>query len=265
MTKFTSYKGTFLTIDTQEAIRKCQVQLKEWDDKYKLEVEGVKAELCSWEGVNTDSGPLGLPAQMSMRPTGREVYARLHHPDMDESQTVHALWSVMVPSGFIPWDRYPVPSNTSHVFHCFGTWGCVGDSLNGEGRGEESWPSMCVASQIDVQRWEGGSTTEREVQTHLHRLGIPCGPIDGIITDRVISAVKVMGLNGLKMQEIRDTLVKLDPNPVKKQKGRKFGHVIIDGIESRVFTSGMVQSQKIKGGHSLSVDGPGRVTVILGD
>ncbi len=265
MTKLTSHRGTLLTTDTQEAIRKCQVQLKEWDNGYKLEVEGVRADLCNWEGVLSDPGPLSLPPAISMRPTGREVYAHLQHPGLDEYQRLHALWSVMVPNGFIPWDRYPIPSDTSHVFHHFGAWGCIGDSLNGEGRGEESWPSMCAASQIDVQKWSGTSLLEREVQTHLHRLGIPCGPVDGIISERVLSSIKAMGLGGMAMQNVRDSLSEIEIGSTKKIKGRKFGHVIIDGIETRIFASGMVSSQKIRGGHSLTVDGPGRVTLIIGE
>ena len=179
-------------------------------------------------------------------------------------QSLSALWSIVVPLGFMPWDRYPVPSGTSHVFHYLGPWSTVGDFLHGEGRGDLAWPSMCCAAQIDVGSWGGNHSTERMIQTHLHRLGIHCGPVDGTMGAVTISAMKALGLTGMESAKAAEALVSMAAPPTSKQK-RQRGHLVLGGVPMQAFTSGGVHTVETRNGYALSVDGPGRLIVMVGD
>jgi len=262
MTTLQPYRKTLVTKDTYDAMRRVEKSAKEHAD-IQIEYEGVSRDLASWAGVTEDAGPLGLPPHLSMRPSGREVYLGLSGLD-DPMQRLSVLWSIVVPLGFMPWDRYPVPSETSHVFHYLGPWSTVGDFLHGEGRGDLAWPSMCGAAQIDAGTWGGKHSTERMIQTHLHRLGIHCGPVDGNMGPVTLSAMKALGLTGLESAKAAEALVNMAAPPTPKQKRQK-GHLVLGGVPMRAFTSGGVHTVETRNGYALSVDGPGRLIVMVGE
>ena len=263
MTTLQPYRRTLVTPDTYEALRRLEVAAKEHGG-IRIEYDGVAASHASWEGVEEDPGPLGLPAWMSMRPTGREVYLSLSGVDNPMEQLA-VLWSLAVPLGFMPWDRYPVPSATSHVFHYIGPWATLGDFLHGEGRGDLAWPSMSCAAQIEVGTWGGTQSTERTIQTHLHRLGIHCGPVDGNIGPVTVSALKALGLQSVESQKAADQLVLMAVPRAKPKEGRERGSLVLGGCPMEAFTSGGVHATKTRQGYALTVDGPGRLILMVGD
>ena len=265
MTKLVQHKNTLLTPDTKEALRRVNVQLAEnHGDRFELSYKGCPTCIKNWDDVESTPGPTGMPPFASMLQTGREVRVEISSSKEDKEEALlSVLWSVLVPNGFIPWDRYPLPSSTSRVFHYFGDWANVGDSLQGEGRGEHSWYSMCVASQLGVDKWEGGRVTERSLQAGLHKLGIPCGPIDGLIGDRTIGAMKALGISGQTFEESLKSLSQLQINPKGEPNKKRFGQLFIDGSNMRVFPSGSVASQKTRNGYILTSWGPGILNVIL--
>lgn len=262
MTTLQPYRKTLVTKDTYDAMRRLEMAAQEYGN-IQVEYDGVTADCASWEGVKQDAGPLGLPAHLSMRPTGREVYLSLAGLD-DPMQQLAALWSIVVPLGFVPWDRYPVPSETSHVFHYLGPWSTVGDFLHGEGRGDLAWPSMCSAAQIEVGTWGGNQPTERHIQTHLHRLGVHCGPVDGNMGPVTLSAMTALGLTGMESTKAAEALVNMAAPPVPDH-ARQRGHLTLGGVSMQAFTSGGVHTVETRNGYALTVDGPGRLIVTVGD
>lgn len=264
MEKFARHNGSIFTLDTLEALKKAEKSLQDRHGSLvKLSFRG--STVSSWKDISQSPGPTGMPPHASMKGTGREVYAILESElfGKESESTLRELWSAMVPLGFMPWNRYPVLTPTSHVFHFFGKWGAMGDSLQGEGRGDHSWPSMCVASQLEVGTWEGNRTTERSIQAHMHRLGIPCGPLDGIIGDRTISVINSLKLSGLNSTELEQKLSSMELQPPPKKREKRFGQLFMDGTEMRVFSSGSVSSRKTRTGHVLSAWGPGVFNVVL--
>lgn len=262
MTTLQPYRKTLVTKDAYDALRRVEMAAKK-HGHIQVEYDGVAADYASWDGVKSDAGPLDLPPHLSMRPSGREVYLSLSGLD-DPMQRLAALWSIVVPLGFVPWDRYPVPSETSQVFHYLGPWSTVGDFLHGEGRGDLAWPSMCCAAQISAGSWEGNHTTERTIQTHLHRLGIHCGPVDGNMGPVTISAMKALGLNGMESMKAAEALVNMNAPPVPKRERRQ-GHLVLGGVPMQAFSSGGVHTVETRNGYALSVDGPGRLIVMVGE
>ena len=266
MTKLHPYRQTVVTPDTYEALCRLERAAHDFDGEISLGYEGVSARDASWQGVEKDAGPLGLAPWMSMRPTGREVYLRVLSTGMTPEHKLAVLWGLAVPLGFIPWSRYPVPGVTSHVFHYIGPWDTVGDFLHGEGRGDLAWPSMCCAAQVEVGTWEGTQFVERTVQTHLHRLGIHCGPVDGSIGPVTISAMKALGLGGMEISYVAEALAKMAvPMPPKSKEGRVRGHVVLGGYPMGAFTTGGVHTVKTRNGYALTVDGPGRLVLTVGE
>jgi hypothetical protein len=266
MTTLQPYRRTLVTPDTYEAMCCLERAAKEYGGTT-IEYDGVSSMEASWEGVEEDAGPLGLPPHLSMRPTGREVYLRVKGVD-DPMHALAILWSLAVPLGFMPWDRYPVPSPTSHVFHYMGPWSTVGDFLHGEGRGDLAWPSIVCAAQIEVGTWSRGlgdnQTTERTVQTHLHRLGIHCGPLDGIIGPATLSAMKALGLTGMEISRVAEVLSKMTVPSEPAGGERVLGHLILGGVSMEAFTSGGVHTMETRNGYALTVDGPGRLILTVG-
>lgn len=267
MTTLQPYRRTLVTPDTYEALCRLERAAK-GHGEITIEYDGVSSMGASWEGVEDDAGPLGLPAHLSMRPTGREVYLRVAGVG-DPMHALAILWSLAVPLGFMPWDRYPVPSAKSHVFHYFGPWSTVGDFLHGEGRGDLSWPSMVCAAQIEVGTWSRGlgdnQTTERTVQTHLHRLGIHCGPIDGTIGPVTLAAMRALGMVGMEIPKVAQMLSGMKVPSESHQGGRVLGHVVLGGVSMEAFTSGRVHAVGTRNGYAVTVDGPGRLILTVGE
>jgi hypothetical protein len=184
----------------------------------------------------------------------------------DPLEELGVLWGLAVPLGFLPWSRFPVPGEHSRVFHYLGPWATVPDLLNGEGQGEMAWPSLCAAAQIDVGTWTGDRLIERTVQTHLHRLGIHCGPIDGSIGAKSLAALKALGLGGQLIQNAAKTLSKMHPPPDETANGkRRTGYFTLRGGNLEAFTSGAVNAVRTRTGYAVTIDGSGRLILLFGD
>jgi len=212
--------------------------------------------------VKTDAGLTGLPESLSLRRSGREVTLTLEVAGRASQESLEALWGLVIPLGFTPFDRYPLPSPTQGVFHFFGPWQRLYDSLLGEGRGEVAWKSVCAAAQVDVGTWGGGKTTERFVQAQLHRLGAPCGPVDGIIGPRTSSALRSLGLQGQPLTKAAVALGEI-PESVSGKASRRWGYVVAPGVVRTIATGGVAAVQTAQGA-SLAIEGPGRLIVEIG-
>ncbi len=236
----------------------------------RLRFKGTKASQTSWEAVSAHPGPTRMPPHLSMRPAGREVSLRAELLDYKgpedgrRSAEIAVLWGLAVPLGFIPWQRYPLEGPHDDVFHYLGPWAALVDGLHGEGRGEEAWPSACAAAQSDVGTWEGTMTTERTVQAQLHRLGIHCGPIDGIIGDRTLANVKAIGMGGMAMEDIAEAIVKMIPPRTPEDNERRAGQIVVGG-NVEAFSSGSVHTTRTNTGYAMTIDGPGQVTLLIGE
>lgn len=270
MVPFVAYRSTQVTPDTAEALRLLERAGHDLGG-VRIHFSGPKPDLFSWEGVETDPGPTGLPAPLSFRPTGREVYLRIEvldktKPEANPMGELGILWSLAVPLGFVPWSRYPVPGAHDQVFHYLGPWASLGDFLSGEGRGEEAWPSMCAAAQSVVGTWAGPKPSEIAVQAHLHRLGIHCGPVDGMIGDRTLAALRALGMSGVPLVEALDHLRTFESQtPVSRKKDRQAAHFTTDGPLPEAFTSGQVRTIKTRTGYAVAADGPGRLILLFGE
>jgi len=184
-------------------------------------------------------------------------------PEARREREVAALWGLAVPVGFIPWSRYPLPGPGDDLFHFFGPWRGLYDSLCGEGRGDEAWTSLCAAAQLDVGRWGGDRETERFTQAQAHRLGMPCGPVDGVVGPRTLDALRALGVKGLTLTEAATHLAKLEV-PKRRPTERVIGQIVVPGGDIQAVAHGAVALTKTPQGYAMTVDGPGRVIVDLG-
>jgi len=204
----------------------------------------------------------GSEGPMSLTPAGREVCISLDI--FDDQRELNLLWGALVPMGFIPNNRYPHPGTNDDVFHYPGEWRIVYEALCAEGRGHLAWPSMCCAAQVDVGVWEGDKPTERFVQAQVHRAGVNCGNIDGVIGPRTIRALQILGLDRLPLSEVAEILSE-KKTPRRKVTERVMGHIVVPDRELSISASGHVKAVVQKEGYFLSVDGPGRVVLDIGD
>jgi hypothetical protein len=269
LTALIGYRSSLVTPDTAEALRSLERAAHDLSG-VRIHYGGTSAAQSTWAGVEKDPGPTGLPARLSFRPTGREVYLRIEvldktRPEANPMGALSILWSLAVPLGFVPWSRYPVPGPHEEVFHYLGPWASLGDFLSGEGRGDEAWPSMCAAAQHDVGRWDGPKYAEYGVQTHLHRLGVHCGPVDGMIGERTLSAIRAIGMGGLPLSEVLDALGEFEPRAPRKSEERRVAHFSTDGPLPEAFTSGQVHTVKTRTGYAVAADGPGRLILLFGE
>lgn len=264
-----AYRSFLVTADVAKALRALEADVLKIPG-CRLSVEGVSAEGFSWDA---DLGPTQLFAPTSLRPTGREVYLRaaLRNYDGPESSRkaseLSVLWAAAVPLGFVPYSRYPNPGPLDHVFHYFGPWTSLGASLNEEGRADVAYSSIACAAQLEVGSWRGDRTLERSVQSQLHRLGFPCGPIDGIVGDRTLVALRAAGCGGLSLVDALSSLEgreaperkpSLDEEPV--------GYVNFPvGPCPVALPSGGVRASRIPTGYKVSVSGSGRLVLVFGE
>mgnify|MGYP006892406096 CR=1 FL=1 len=256
-----SQRGFLVTPDTSEALRELELQAARVPG-LKLKIKGVPNYLCSWGGVSQNPGPTGLPPEISMRPTGREIYIEAEIEGQPADPSV--VWSLAVPLGFMPWDRYPVSSPTQSVLHYMGPWASLVDFLHGEGRGEAAWPSLCAAAQSDAGKWEGGRDTEISLQANLHRLGIHCGPVDGILGEKTVLAISSLGFQGKPVQEIVSE-ISVWENPTPNPGEASYGTFAMPGKKVNGFSSGGVRLIKTQSGFSVTAESPGKVTFVVGD
>ena len=267
MSQLVAYRSTVVTPDTAEALRLLERAGAELGN-VRIKYRGVKHAQATWKGVEEDPGPLGLSADFSMRPTGREIYLGLEvkGDPVSKEQELALLWSLVIPLGFLPWSRYPVQGALDNVFHFLGPWAVVGDFLQGEGRGELAWPSMCAAAQCAAGLWAGPRLTERTIQMHLHRLGIHCGPVDGLLGERTLSSLRALGLGGVSSQELVGALAQMKTLPQRAAAGPQTGYFTMKSSAYNVepFCSGKVQASRTHAGLAVSVDGPGRLILLFG-
>lgn len=257
-TKLVAYRSSVVTPDTAEALRRLELAAAKIPG-VKIQYRGAKMADTEW-GV-ADRGPTNYPHNLSMRPTGREVYLKVLS-DRPEHDNLSLLWGLAVPLGFTPWNRHLIPGSGDEVFHFFGPWQSVYDSLCAEGRGEHAWPSVCCAAQVDVGKWQGGRSTERFIQAQIHRLGIDIGPIDGIIGERTTEALQGLLLSGT-LEERAEALAKFR-RPTAPATEPHVGHLILSADGMVVSSYGGVASTKTGQGYALSVTGPGRVIIEVG-
>jgi len=271
-TTLTHQRGTVIAPDVAERLRLLEVRTQDaWKGKVRIRYTGVPDAAATWDGVRSDPGPTGIALpELSMRPTGREVYLRAVVSESDDfgarAAGIEALWSVAVPLGFVPWNRHPVPGPCDDVFHVPGPWAGLVEAHWAFGEGERAWASLCCASQLDVGRWGGDKVPERTLQAHLHRVGHPCGPVDGVVGERVLAAVRRTPLAGLPVAQAASAAEALpDPTPARSNvTGRRTGAVDVPGDDVTATGHGGVRVAKTPRGYALEVDGPGRVVVDVG-
>jgi hypothetical protein len=267
LAQLVSYRSTVITPDTAEALRLLEKAAANLGG-VRLEYWGVSREDASWAGVAKNPGPTGLPSALSLRPAGREVYLRAHLKDFpggNPREQLATLWSLAIPLGFVPWSRFPVPGDCEQVFHFLGPWARLGDTLQGEGKGEHVWPSICAAAQSDVGKWEGPKPTEHLIQTNLHRLGVGCGPVDGVVGERTLGALRAMGLGGVSSESSVEALATLLPPKVTGPGDKSVGVFTFRGPEAvEPFSSGKVRASRIPTGIAVEVSGPGRLILLFG-
>lgn len=254
-TNLVALRSSVLTPDTAEALSYVE-RSAALRSGVRVHYKGIKRNEASWRGA-------GANPHLSMRPTGREVRLKLSVPGATRAEEVALLWGIAVPHGFTPWNRYPVEGPEDDLFHFLGPWQMVFDYLCGEGRGELAWPSVCCAAQSDVGAWEGDRRVERFVQTQLHRLGLPCGPIDGVVGESTAACLRALGVSGKTLEETAEVLAKYKTPKVNTQ-DRRHGHIVVDGDDVAVFSYGKVATMRTKQGVALTIDGPGRVVLDIG-
>jgi hypothetical protein len=125
---------------------------------------------------------------------------------------------------------------------------------------------MCCAAQVEVGTWAGDQITERTIQMHLHRLGIHCGPVDGVIGTVTLAALKALGIEGQESSRLISTLEKITVSTAPDtQRERQQGSVVLSGYPSTAFSTGGIHTVKTKTGYALTVDGPGRFILEVGE
>lgn len=272
-TSLVALRGSVVTPDVAERVRLLEVRLQDaWKGRVRLQYGGVPSADASWDGVRRDPGPTGIALpELSMRPTGREVYLRAAVAGSDDfgarAAGVEALWSVAVPLGFVPWNRHPVPGPCDDVFHVPGPWAGLVEAHWAFGEGEKAWASLCCAAQLDVGRWVGDRVEERTLQAHLHRVGHPCGPVDGVVGERVLAALRRTPLSGLPVAQAASAAEALPDPQVQSPSGstgRRTGVLDVPGDDVSATGHGGARVAKTPRGYTVEVDGPGRVVVDFG-
>lgn len=268
-TRLVAYRSTVLAHAVAEAMRLLEVAAASRKQGLRVEYGGVVAVDASWVGVGNCPGPLSLPAHLSLRPAGREVYLRLLNEKGENELAL--LWELAVPLGFVPWLRFPVPDahGLDTVFHHPGEWAMLVDALHAEGQGEQAWPSLCAAAQVDAGAWGGDKPVERFVQAQLHRLGVSCGRVDGVVGGRTLAALKSLGLGGKALSEVAEKLGGMashagtGKNP-KRTRSRQQVHVIVPTpLKSEGFATGNLLSSRTPQGYTLNVSGSGQFTLVV--
>jgi len=250
-----NHRALALTLDTIEAFKHLEADADERG--WLLETANIPVSM-----VPPSEGPL------SLHPAGRQVQFRLLKPegeDTDPQQALNAAWGLAIPLGFTPWNRYPIagaPGDT--VFHYLGPWRTISDRLMAEGRGHLAWPSVCCAAQVDVGVWKSLDVDRLFVQAQLHRVGRNCGPVDGVIGPRTTECIDTLGLKNSTFQKVAEHLQSM-PSPQQERQCSQVGHVALPGQNLMVSTFGSIKAVRTPQGATLTVDGPGRVILDVGE
>lgn len=208
----------------------------------------------------------GQPPLLSLAPAGREVCVQVKPTKpvgLDARQRLEVCWSLLVPYGFTPWTRYPLPQPGSEVFHYFGPWAVVRDRLLSEGRGHLAWASSCAAAQADAGVWEGPYPLQVYVQAQLHRLGYNPGAVDGDLGNKTMQAIRAVGVRDKTLTELAAILTQRDSAPRRRRKSTA-GNIVIPGREVNVSAYGDVAASRSATGAKLTISGPGRVILDIG-
>lgn len=264
-----AYRSTVLAPAVVEAMRLLEVAAASRKQGLRVEYGGVAAVDASWVGVGNCPGPLSLPAHLSLRPAGREVCLRLLN-ERGESELA-LLWELAVPLGFVPWLRFPVPDahGLDTVFHHPGEWAMLVDALHAEGQGEHAWPSLCAAAQVDAGTWGGDKPVERFVQAQLHRLGVSCGRVDGVVGGRTLAALKSLGLGGKSLTEVAEKLSGMTShagtgkNPKRTRARQQVNIIVPPSLKSEGFVTGNLLSSRTPQGYTLNFEGSGQFTLVV--
>jgi hypothetical protein len=265
-TSLVAYRSSVVTPDVAEAMRQLEISAADRGG-IRISYKGTPRTDLHWEA---DTGPTECPPHLSMRPTGREVLLRVEFdsyegpPELRREAEIAALWGLAIPHRFMPWKRHPTPGAGDDVFHFLGPWNTLHDHLLSDGRGEIAWASVCAAAQVDVGSWQGTKEVERFVQAQLHRIGFPCGPVDGEIGERTVSAIRSLGMQGKSLMETAQALAKMR-DPKRHGSGRRIGHLVLAGDDVSVSAYGEIAAAKTRHGASVTVDGPGRLVVVVGE
>jgi len=261
-----AYRSSVVTPDVAEAMRQLEISAAEWGG-LRISYKGTPRTDLNWQA---DAGPTECPPHLSMRSTGREVLLRVNidiydgPEELRREAEIAVLWGLAIPLRLTPWKRYPTPGAGDDVFHYLGPWQTLHDHLLSEGRGEIAWASVCAAAQVDVGSWQGTKEVERFVQSQLHRLGFPCGPVDGEIGERTVGALRSLGMQGKSLMETARELAKMR-DPKRRGSGRRMGNLVLAGDDVSVSAYGDIAVAKTKHGASVTVDGPGRLVVTVGE
>lgn len=265
-TSLVAYQGSVVTPDVAEALRHLEIAAADRGG-IRISYTGTPRTDLNWE---SKAGPTECPPHLSMRPTGREVLLKAElesyegAPELRREAEIAVLWGLAIPLRFLPWKRHPTPGGGDTVFHYLGPWQTLHDHLLSEGRGEIAWASVCAAAQVDVGSWYGTKMVERFVQAQLHRIGFACGPIDGEIGPRTAGAIQALGMQGIALKELAQALAKIR-DPRRHGSGRRLGHLVLPGDDVSVVSYGEVAVAKTQHGASVTVDGPGRFVVSVGE
>lgn len=215
----------------------------------------------SWTEVGANPGPLRLPPKRSALPSGREVYLELGGDGSDELR-LGLLWGLAVPLGFVPWQRYPELGETSAVFHFWGPWRLLEDNLLQAGRGEAIWPSLCAAGQCLAGTWDDPDAKIRLIQAHLHRVGHPCGPVDGVLGTATNRALAAASLGNLSVAEAL-TQLEIRAQAAPSTRAPKRGRLELD-TPTTAHATGGVRAVRTPHGYALTVTGEGRLILDVG-
>jgi hypothetical protein len=263
------HKSGVFTPDTIDALRKLEKRVSKLSAR--LHVKGRSALEVGWGAVRDDPGPTGLPPEWSAVPAGREVYLRLEILNDEEGdgsrqeRELAMLWGMAVPLGFVPYARYPLRGPHADVFHFLGEWEILMDQLLGAGRGEAGWPAFCCAAQLDVGKWEGPRPTERLVQAHLHRIGFPVGPIDGILGNKTQGALRAASLHSIPLSDVAERIEKMPARVAKFTDRALQGRVELPDVSFAIHPYGQVRATRTVQGADLQISGPGRVVIDVRD
>lgn len=259
-----SWRRGVVAQDVAETLRHVELRASRMKFPGVLRVEVPSSASSTWSGVESDPGPTGYGPELSMRPAGRELRLWVEAPGLSRQKAVELIWAAAVPCGVTPWLRYPVCGAGDDVFHVLGPWQALYDSMLGEGLGELAWPSLCAAAQADVGRWEGPMGDVVFLQAQLHRLGAPCGPVDGEVTERVLSCARALGIPPHLLPREAGLQLSRRETPKPKRGSRGVGFISL-GSGATATASGSAYLTRTAHGYAVTYDGYGRIVVDLPD
>lgn len=169
--------------------------------------------------------------------SGRELlirYSSKNSLNLTVYEKICTVWSLAYPLGFLPYYRHPLPGEGSDLFHFFGTWQPIMERLYSEGSGEYAWSSMWYASMTDIGKIAHDGYLMFLIQGQLHRLGINCGPVNGVLTDRTKKSLQSLGLYGVTYENIAIELCSRDPSTNKIQNNKGYLYLSTASIDREI-------------------------------